>query len=282
MSDGKSLTAKSIPWLGKLWKSSGDEGPATTTILIVEDDPHIAHALQLNLEAEGYQAGIATDGPTALAQFEADKPPIDLVILDLMLPGMSGYSVCENLRSQGWDRPIVMLSARTLTEDRIRGYNVGADVYLQKPFDLEELLTVVRNLLQRFQSRPDRPAPANTASVPMLYRFGDAEINFDTHQVLVAEQEVRLTALELKLLRYFIEHQNSVVSRAAILEEVWGMQHIPNTRTVDNFIMNLRRTFEKDSANPKHFLSVRGTGYRFVPHPEPTSPVAPIAEFDDS
>jgi two-component system OmpR family response regulator len=187
---------------------------------------------------------------------------------------MSGYAVCEALRQQGNEVPILMLSARTLTEDRIRGFDVGTDVYLHKPFDLDELLSVVRNLLarqRRTAASNSGQAPGNHSAVAApTYAFADgrASVNFDTYQVKVDGREVQLTALEMKLLRYFIEHEGSVVTRAELLENVWGMSHSPTTRTVDNFIVNLRKRFELDASEPRHFLSVRGTGYRFVARAE--------------
>ncbi len=242
-------------------------------ILIVEDDAHIARGLKLNLEAEGYRATIAGDGVNAVELAIDPRQPVDLVLLDLMLPGMSGYAVCETLRNRGWEQPVVILSARTLTEDRVRGFNSGADVYLQKPFDLEELLSVVRNQLQRRRGRGESEtsrANGKKTELPLhdIFQFGEATVNFDTYEVRVTGREVRLTSLEMKLLRYFVEHAGSVVSRAELLEDVWGLSRIPTTRTVDNFLLNLRKVFERDPANPRHFLSVRGAGYRFVINPD--------------
>lgn len=239
-------------------------------ILVVEDEQHLAIGIKYNLEAEGHLVTTVGDGPAALRLFEENPGSIDLVILDLMLPGMSGYAVCETLRQQGNDVPILMLSARTLIEDRVRGFDVGTDVYLQKPFDLEELLSIVRNLLNR--RRREAPAEVRSGGNSTADRHGEefhfgngrVVVNFDTFQVLVDGQSVRLTSLEMKLLRYFVEHEGSVVTRAELLEEVWGMSHSPTTRTVDNFIVNLRKYFEIDPSQPRHFLSVRGTGYRFV------------------
>jgi two-component system OmpR family response regulator len=232
-------------------------------ILLVEDDPHIANGIQFNLEAEGYFVTTLGEGPAALDFFRQHRDAIQLIILDLMLPGMSGYAVCEAVREADAEVPILMLSARTLTEDRVRGFDVGADVYLQKPFDLEELLSIVRNLLaRRTRARPDPEIkPAGRDDV---FRFGNAEVNFDTYQVTVRGKNVRLSTLELKLLRYFVEHQGSVVTRGELLEEVWELPNSITTRTVDNFIVNLRKYFEVDPARPRHFLSVRGAGYRFV------------------
>jgi two-component system OmpR family response regulator len=233
-------------------------------ILIVEDDPHIANGIQFNLEAEGYFVTVLGDGPAAVEFSKAHAREIDLIILDLMLPGMSGYAVCEKIREIDVDLPILMLSARTLTEDRVRGFNVGADVYLQKPFDLEELLSIVRNLLaRRARPRHEEPRPA-ARNGDDVYRFGQAEVNFDTYQVTVAGKNVRLTTLEMKLLKYFVEREGSVVTRGELLEHVWELPNTITTRTVDNFIVNLRKHFETDPAHPRHFLSVRGAGYRFV------------------
>jgi two-component system, OmpR family, alkaline phosphatase synthesis response regulator PhoP len=230
-------------------------------ILIVEDEEHIAFGIKFNLEAEGYDAQIVPDGPTALALIEQEPRGFDLVILDLMLPGMSGYAVCETMRRTGNEIPVLMLSARTLVEDRVRGYDVGADQYLQKPFELEELLSMVRNLLlRRAKTPPLEPRP----EVGAMYEFGRVQVNFDTYLVTVEGKQVRLTHTEMKLLRYFIENDGLVVTRSQLLEHVWGMNHSPTTRTVDNFIVNLRKYFEIDPARPRHFLSVRGAGYRFV------------------
>src|SRR4051812_13378620 len=198
-------------------------------ILVVEDEAHLAIGIKYNLEAEGFLVTTVGDGPAALELYRQNPSAVDLIILDLMLPGMSGYAVCKSIREQGSDVPILMLSARTLTEDRIRGFDVGTDVYLQKPFDLEELLSIVRNLLARRRNgttAPQTPVETETkltAEVAAeIYRFGNdrVEVNFDTYQVNVAGKSVRLTAMEMKLLRYFIEHEGSVVTRAELLENV--------------------------------------------------------------
>lgn len=234
-------------------------------ILVVEDEQHLAIGIKFNLESEGYRVTTVADGQSALAAVESAAPPIDLVVLDLMLPGMSGYAVCEAIRGTGSAVPIVMLTARTLVEDRIRGFDAGTDVYLQKPFDLDELLSVVRNLLAR-RGRGERTTAAdegNGGKGPG-FRFGSAEVHFDTWEVTAKDRAVRLTNLEMKLLRYLVEHEGVVVSREELLTKVWGMARAPATRTVDTFIFNLRKYFEDDPSKPKHFLSVRGMGYRFV------------------
>jgi two-component system OmpR family response regulator len=235
-------------------------------ILVVEDEQHLAFGIKFNLEAEGYTVTTAGDGPTALDLLEKATTPIDLVVLDLMLPGMSGYAVCETLRGRGDTLPVVMLTARTLVEDRIRGFDAGTDVYLHKPFDLEELLSVIRNLLSR-RGRDDRASEPAEAAPAATFRFGSAEINFETWEATCRGQPVKLTSLEMKLLKYLVQHEGKVVTREELLTKVWGMSRPPATRTVDTFMLNLRKTFEDDPSRPVHFLSVRGTGYRFVSGP---------------
>ena len=242
-------------------------------ILLVEDEQHLAYGITFNLEAEGYTVTAVADGQAAVSLLESGSPAIDLVILDIMLPGLSGYDVCSTIRERGSDVPVVMLTARTLVEDRIRGFDAGTDVYLQKPFDLEELLSVVRNLLAR-RSRNERTAsgPAEGAQATGV-RFGSAEVRFDTWEATSHGRPVRLTNLEMKLLRYLVEHEGLVISREELLTKVWGMARPPATRTVDTFMLNLRKSFEDDPSKPVHFLSVRGTGYRFVR--DPSRPLPP-------
>jgi two-component system OmpR family response regulator len=235
-------------------------------ILVVEDEQHLAFGIKFNLEAEGHTVTVVGDGQTALARVDANSPPVDLVLLDLMLPGMSGYAVCESIRAAGNSLPVVMLTARTLVEDRIRGFDAGTDVYLQKPFDLEELLSVVRNLLAR-RGRDERTTGNGDKGPDTIYRFGSAEVNFETWEATARGTPVRLTNLEMKLLRYLVEHEGKVVSREELLKNVWGLTRAPATRTVDTFMLALRKYFEDDPSKPVHLLSVRGTGYRFVRTP---------------
>jgi DNA-binding response OmpR family regulator len=238
-------------------------------ILVVEDEEHLAIGIKYNLEAEGFDVTVAGDGQAALAAVSPGDgnrtTAVDLVVLDLMLPGMSGYDVCEAIRREGSDVPVVMLTARTLVEDRIRGFDAGTDVYLQKPFDLDELMSIVRNLLAR-RSRAGRATgeAGGAARPPAVYRFGNAEVNFDTWEARSGNRPIRLTNLEMKLLRYLVEHEGTVTSRSDLLRRVWGMARAPATRTVDTFMLNLRKYFEADPSRPVHFLSVRGMGYRFV------------------
>jgi two-component system, OmpR family, alkaline phosphatase synthesis response regulator PhoP len=238
-------------------------GRSTTMkhILVVEDEEHLAIGIKYNFEAEGYRVTTVGDGASALKLLNDQANGIDLVILDLMLPGMSGYAVCEALREAGNHVPILMLSARTLAEDRIRGFDSGTDQYMEKPFDLDELLSRARNLLHR-QGRSSAVAPNRLAGD--TFEFGTAKVNFDTYEVTAQGRPLRLTNMEMKLLQYFIEHEGSVVTRGQLLENVWGLSTSVTTRTVDNFIVRLRKYFEQDPARPQHFLSVRGAGYRFV------------------
>jgi two-component system OmpR family response regulator len=235
-------------------------------ILIVEDERHIGMPLKFNCEAEGYEATLVEDGPSAIRKFEADPQAFDLVILDLMLPLMSGYAVLEKLRSAKVYTPVLILTARTLPEDRIRGFDSGGDRYMTKPFELPELLAQVRSLLLRHdQVRGTAPDARPTVDV---FQFNGATVNFATHEVTVRGEPRSLTPLEIKVLKFFVENEGIVLTRNQLLDNAWGLDSSPTTRTVDNFIARLRQHFEVDSANPRHFLSVRGVGYRFVADPD--------------
>ena len=235
-------------------------------ILVVEDEGHLATGIQYNLKAEGYRVTIAGDGPSALRIIQENPGSVDLVILDLMLPGMSGYAVCEALRGFDMDTPVLILTARTLPEDYTRGFDVGANQYLTKPFDLDEFISRVKNLLT-FHS-PAKHRQSKHPDAIVTFAFADAEINFDTFEVMVHGEAVRLTQLEITLLRYFIENEGRVIPRRELLENVWRMPGTLNTRAPDQFIRRLRKTFEPDPAQPRHFLTIRDAGYRFVAKPE--------------
>lgn len=235
-------------------------------ILVVEDEEHLATGIRYNLDAEGYRVTTVGDGPSALRVVEEDPRGVDLVVLDLMLPGMSGYAVCESLRAKNWEMPILILSARTLSEDRTRGFDVGANQYMTKPFDLDEFLSRIKNLLTLHRRRVDHPDPPPEAITS--YEFANVKINFETFEVDVDDEPVRMTQLEMKLLRYFIENEGKVVPRAALLENVWNLPGNLSTRAPDQFIRRLRKTFEPDPAHPRHFLTIRDAGYRFVAEPE--------------
>lgn len=235
-------------------------------ILVVEDEEHLATGIKYNLVAEGFRVTTVGDGQAALKFVRENTEEIDLIILDLMLPGMSGYAVCEAIRAVDMDTPVLILTARTLTEDRTRGFDVGANQYLTKPFDLDEFLSRVRNLLTFHNRRERRLRKPSTG--PSRFEFADAKIDFETFEVTVRDEQVRLTQLEMTLLRYFVEHQDRVIPRSELLENVWGMPGTLNTRAPDQFIRRLRKTFEPDPAEPKHFLTIRDAGYRFVAQPD--------------
>ena len=235
-------------------------------ILVVEDETHIAQGLKYNLEAEGYKVSLVDTGTTAMKLLENDSQAYDLLILDLMLPGVSGYTICEKLRQIDQSLPILILSARSLAEDRARGFDVGANQYLNKPFDLDELLARVRNLLRLHPKRDNAPKPKPLSTKVTEIQFGRASVNFETYQVTVDGRDVKLTHKELSLLRYFVENQGRVISRQELLTEVWDVSGEMQTRSVDQFLLRLRKTFEIDPANPKHFLTIRDVGYRFVPN----------------
>ncbi|MEM7314004.1 MAG: response regulator transcription factor [Planctomycetota bacterium] len=234
-------------------------------ILIVEDEEHLAVGIKFNLEAEGYTVTAKGDGPTAMEFLEANRDSIDLVILDLMLPGMSGYEVCESMRMNDHLMPVLILSARTEPEDRSRGFDAGADQYLTKPFELDELLSRVKNLLARrertLQQAADEPKLDN-------FEFAGHLVNFETHEATVGGDQLKLTQLELKLLKYFIQNEGRVIPRGELLVEVWDMPASLNTRAPDQIIRRLRKTFESDAANPRHFITIRDAGYRFLAEPD--------------
>ena len=229
-------------------------------VLLIEDEEHLAAGIKYNLEMEGYGVTIRADGPSALEFIRGSSAEVDVVILDLMLPGMSGYAVCEAIRNFGLDVPVLILSARTLSEDRTRGFDVGANQYLMKPFDLDELLSRVRNLLGH---RRKTQGTAST-SVAHTYGFAAAEVNFETYQATVAGRSVRLTRLEAALLRYFVDNEGRVIPRSELLEKVWAVPGKLNTRAPDQFIRRLRKIFEPEPSHPRHFLTIRDAGYQFV------------------
>lgn len=236
-------------------------------ILVVEDETHLAQGLKYNLEAEGYKVSLVDTGTTAMKLLENSPNAYDLIILDLMLPGVSGYTICEKLRCIDQALPVLILSARSLAEDRARGFDVGANQYLTKPFDLDELLARVRNLL-RLHPKNDvstKTKPLNNKVTEI--QFGRASVNFETYQVTVDGRDIKLTHKELSLLRYFVENQGRVISRQELLTEVWDVSGEMQTRSVDQFLLRLRKTFEADPANPKHFLTIRDAGYRFIANP---------------
>ncbi len=234
-------------------------------ILIVEDEAHLALGIQFNLEAEGYLVEVATDGADAIERVDEPADAFDLVVLDLMMPGMSGYAVCESLRESGHFMPILILSARTLPEDRARGFDAGADQYLTKPFELDELISRVKNLIARHEKAAARQK--DSANVPVEFSFGTAMVNFDTHEASVDGNTIRLTPLELRLLEYFVTNEGRVIPRGELLVNVWDMPPHLKTRAPDQIIRRLRKRFEPQPEAPIHFLTIRDGGYRFVATP---------------
>lgn len=234
-------------------------------ILVVEDEQHLGVGIKYNLEAENYRVTLVEDGPTALKLVDSGGEAINLVVLDLMLPGMSGYTVCETIRDAGLNVPILMLSARTLAEDRTRGFDVGANQYMSKPFDLDELISRVKNLLQ-IAVTPTETASRRVRETVTETEFGTVRVNFESHEVTVNGESVRMTPKELRLLKYFVENPERVISRNELLAEVWEITGNLQTRAVDQFIARLRKIIEPDPAAPTHLLTIRDAGYRFVPN----------------
>lgn len=230
-------------------------------ILLIEDEAHLAAGLKLNLELEGYDVDTArTLRETGALLVQASR--YDLIILDVMLPDGDGFALCKKLRTAGDYTPVIMLTARTSPDDRVRGLDTGADDYLAKPFELPELLARVRSHLRRRTWSARDSAGEGAGGV---LQFGQARINFDTHEAAAFGKPVRLTQLELDLLQYFARHPGRVLLREELLEQVWKLRNAPNTRTVDNFIVRLRKYFEPKPERPQFFLSHRGAGYKFVP-----------------
>jgi two-component system alkaline phosphatase synthesis response regulator PhoP len=228
------------------------------SILLVEDEENLQEALKLNLELEGYEVTSAWDGLEALKAIHQEH--FDLMILDVMLPEMDGISVCENIRLQNNDIPILILSARNNSADRVLGLKKGADDYLTKPFNLEELLLRVNKLVDKSHRL--------SARMPLdeVYRFGKNQVDFKALECVTKDGErITLTKKEIMLLKLLIENKNEVVTREKILQAVWGYNVYPTTRTIDNFILSFRKYFEEDSRNPHYFHSVRGIGYKFTP-----------------
>jgi DNA-binding response OmpR family regulator len=221
-------------------------------ILIVDDEPQIVRGLEDNLRFEGYQTSTATDGYQALAVAAREAP--DLVLLDIMMPGLSGWDVCRELRGKGIDVPIIMLTARGEETDRIRGLELGADDYITKPFSLRELLARVRAVLRR-------PGPRHKVEE---FAFGDVRVRPRGRQAFRGGREVTLTRKEFDLLVYLLEHRGEVVTRERLLEEVWGYERFPTTRTVDTHILRLRRKFERDPERPEFIVTHHGQGYKFT------------------
>jgi len=227
------------------------------SILLVEDEENLQEALKLNLELENYDVTSVYDGAEALKAVQQEH--FDLMILDVMLPEIDGIAVCETIRLQNNDIPILMLSARNSSADRVLGLKKGADDYLTKPFNLEELLLRVNKLLEKSRRLASREPLSQT------YQFGKNTIDFKASECVTKDGEkIMLTKKEMMLLKLLIENKNEVVTREKILQVVWGYNVYPTTRTIDNFILNFRKYFEEDSRNPKYFHSVRGVGYKFT------------------
>jgi DNA-binding response OmpR family regulator len=256
-----------------------------SAVLIVEDEKHLADGLRFNLEAEGYTVEAVGDGEAALALLLDERRRFDVVLLDVMLPGKDGFAVAADLRRAGQFVPVLMLTARGRPEDVLRGFESGADDYLPKPFELSVLIARLHGLLRRREwfhldqgeARAPRPADAAPAAADESpddgpaaeqFAFGGRTIDFDALELRGRDQTVRLTLMEAAVLRYLIRHEGRVVSRKALLEDVWGLREDTDTRAIDNFIARLRKYIEDEPARPRHLLTARGVGYRFVANPE--------------
>ena len=223
-------------------------------ILLVEDEENIRDVVKLNLELENYEVITADTGKMALKHFQEQH--FDLILLDVMLPEVDGFQICEQIRLTNMSIPIMMLTAKDAAMDRITGLKKGADDYLTKPFNLEEMLLRVQNLLRRSSKTPE--------NTPEIYTFGENKVNFITYEAKGKNGDFNLTKKEAMLLKLLIDRKGEVVSRQQILQSVWGYDVYPSTRTIDNFILSFRKYFEDAPKSPKFFLSIRGIGYKFV------------------
>lgn len=227
------------------------------SILLVEDEENLHEALRLNLELEGYEVTSAYDGIAAIKAVQGEY--FDLIVLDVMLPEMDGISVTENIRINNNEVPILILSAKNSSADRVLGLKKGADDYLTKPFNLEELLLRVQKLIDKNKKLQDK------TTVGDIYSFGSNTVDFKAQEAVIKNGEkIQLSKKEAMLLKLLIENKNEVVPREKILQAVWGYNVYPTTRTIDNFILNFRKYFEEDSRNPRYFHSVRGVGYKYA------------------
>lgn len=230
---------------------------AKANILLVEDEENLHDALKLNLELEGYEITSAYDGNEALEAVKDEY--FDLIILDVMLPNVDGISVTETIRIQNNEVPILILSAKNTSADRVLGLKKGADDYMVKPFNLEELLLRVDKLISKNKRLLDKE------TVGDIYEFGNNKVDFKAQTAISwNDMQIELSKKEVMLLKLLIENRNEVVTREKILQSVWGYNVFPTTRTIDNFILNFRKYFEKDSRNPAYFHSVRGVGYKYT------------------
>ncbi len=223
-------------------------------ILLVEDETNIRNLVKMNLELEGYEVIATGEGKQAIKFFHGQH--FDLLMLDVMLPEVSGFQICEQVRLTNMEVPIIFLTAKDTAADRIAGLKKGADDYLTKPFNLEELLLRVKKLIQRTEKNPEESREE--------FEFGNNKVNFRTFEANRQGEDFVLTKKEAMLLKLLTDRQNEVVSRQQILQSVWGYDVYPSTRTIDNFILSFRKYFEKDPKNPQFFLSIRGVGYKFV------------------
>ena len=240
-------------------------------LLVVEDEPHIASGLRFNLEAEGHTVVLAETGEAALSAIATRPDAIELVVLDVMLPGIDGFAVASQIRARGWLTPILMLTARGRAEDVLRGFEAGADDYLPKPFELSILIARVNALLRRHAWHVAARTARTTTTVPTtpdVFKFSGKTVDFDAQELEVRGKKYPLTLMETNLLRYLVQHEGKAVSRKNMLEDVWNLHEDTDTRAIDHFIARLRKYIEKEPRRPRHLQTVRGVGYKFVAAPK--------------
>jgi DNA-binding response OmpR family regulator len=239
-------------------------------ILVVEDELHLADGLRFNLEAEGYDTEVVDTGEKAMDRIAVHDDPIDLVVLDVMLPGISGFEVTSRLRNERNYVPVLMLTARGRADDVVKGFEAGADDYLPKPFELSVLIARIGALLRRHgwgRTVPEAPGVAGEPATQDRYAFQGREIDFAALELRRDGKTLPLTLMEANLLRYLVQREGQIVSRKDMLEQVWGVHEDTDTRAIDNFIVRLRRYIEENPATPRYLQTIRSVGYRFVANP---------------
>src|SRR5579884_1736510 len=249
------------------------------SVLIVEDEKHLADGLRFNLEAEGYKVEVAGDGETALTLLLSPERPFDMVILDVMLPGKSGFEVAAELRQAGQFVPLLMLTARNQPQDVLRGFESGADDYLTKPFELAILIARLRSLFRRYdwlrRDNGDQPPLEPTRRHEEIdhgrlqdFSFAGKTIDFARLELRIGSRKIRLTLMEAEFLRHLIRNEGEIVSRKSLLHDVWGLSEDTDTRAIDNFVVRIRKYVEEIPSKPRHLQTIRGLGYRFVAEPQ--------------
>ena len=256
-----------MPSLSQNFEPMNTESEKKPRVLVVEDEVNLAVGIRFSLEHEQYDVTLIHNGDEALSLLLNEPGAFDVIVLDIMLPGVNGFTICSQVREHGILTPIMFLSAKTLPEDKTHGFDVGANQYLAKPFDLDEFLARIRNMLKLQQLQSEKEQEQDSKPLEEV-KIGNATVNFNTLEVRTPEKTQQLTFLEMTLLKYFVQNANRLISKEELLKNVWKTSTGMNTRAPDQFILRLRKIFEEDSTHPRYFLTYRNAGYRFMPDGE--------------